>query len=232
MPWPPSRPVSVPIRTFGRSRIKVAIITGEHTFDVTGFHDLLNSIPDVDFYAQHLDNYVADLGQVKGAYDTVVFYNYHQTLAKNGKGSQIRNALEELVHSDRGIVLWHHGVVAFSRWQLWAELSGIEDRTFAAHKGQTVQIDVVDARHPITRGLSGWAIVDETYSMSSAPRDSNVLLTTDHPLSMKAIAWTRQFGRARVFCYQSGHDREAYTNPNFRTVLARGIRWAAGDLEG
>jgi type 1 glutamine amidotransferase len=45
---------------------------------------------------------------------------------------------------------------------------------------------------------------------------------------MKTIAWTRQYKNARVFCYQSGHDNQAYANPNFRKVVARGIHWLAG----
>jgi type 1 glutamine amidotransferase len=44
---------------------------------------------------------------------------------------------------------------------------------------------------------------------------------------MKTIAWTRTFGKARVFCYHTGHDNQAFTNP-VRTVVGRGIQWLAG----
>jgi type 1 glutamine amidotransferase len=44
---------------------------------------------------------------------------------------------------------------------------------------------------------------------------------------MSAIAWTRDFKGSRVFCLQSGHDNETYVDPNFRTVLTRGIQWCA-----
>jgi type 1 glutamine amidotransferase len=64
--------------------------------------------------------------------------------------------------------------------------------------------------------------------MNDAGEGSDVLLTTVHPESMKTIAWTRQYKNARVFCYQSGHDNQAYANPNFRKVVARGIHWLAG----
>jgi type 1 glutamine amidotransferase len=60
--------------------------------------------------------------------------------------------------------------------------------------------------------------------------DSHVLLTTDHPKSMRTIAWTRQVGQARVFCLESGHDRVTFADPNFRTVLGRGIAWAANQI--
>ena len=55
-----------------------------------------------------------------------------------------------------------------------------------------------------------------------------MLLTTDHPKSDPELAWTKQYGNSRVVYLQLGHDHLAYENPNFRTLLARSIRWTAG----
>ena len=58
-----------------------------------------------------------------------------------------------------------------------------------------------------------------------------ILLTTDHPkMTMKAMAWTHLFKKARVFCLQPGHNNDSYADPNFRVLLSRGIQWAAGRL--
>jgi type 1 glutamine amidotransferase len=73
-------------------------------------------------------------------------------------------------------------------------------------------------------------MVDETYAMADAGTGSEILLTMDHPRSMKTIAWTRPYRNSRVFCFQCGHDNQAWENPNFREVLARGIRWTAGRM--
>jgi type 1 glutamine amidotransferase len=73
-------------------------------------------------------------------------------------------------------------------------------------------------------------MTDETYTMPEPASDCEVLLTTDHPKSMKTIAWTRQHRHARVFCFQSGHDNLAWECAGFRQTLARGIFWAAGKL--
>ena len=54
---------------------------------------------------------------------------------------------------------------------------------------------------------------------------------TDHPkMAMVAMAWTHPFKNARVLCLQPGHNNDSYADPNFRTVLSRGIQWAAGRL--
>ena len=188
-------------------------------------------IPGIEFYPQELENYVADFGHCRHQYDAVVFYNYHQAATGNGQRPETQAVLEELGKTEQGIVLWHHGLVAFPGWKLWDDLTGLEDRAFTAHKVQTVRVELLDPGHPITEGVGSWEMVDETYDIKAMPRDSQVLLACDHPLSMQAIAWTRQYGRARVFCYQSGHDGLAYANANFRTVLGRGTRWAAGHPE-
>lgn len=64
--------------------------------------------------------------------------------------------------------------------------------------------------------------------MADAGEGSQVLLSTDHPKSMKTLAWARQYKKARVFCLESGHDNQAWANPHFREILRRGILWCAG----
>ena len=96
---------------------------------------------------------------------------------------------------------------------------------------QQVPIQVADPAHPITAGLADWELPDETYTMSSADKDSRILLTTDHTLSMRTLAWTRQFGKSRVCSATSRATTTPHLrDPGFRTVLHRGIRWAAGAL--
>ena len=47
---------------------------------------------------------------------------------------------------------------------------------------------------------------------------------------MKTLAWTRQYKNARVFCCQSGHDDQVFSDPNFRKVISQGIQWLAGRI--
>ena len=113
--------------------------------------------------------------------------------------------------------------------QPWHQLVGMTGRhQFTYHPDQTLRIHVADQAHPIVRGLTDWEMVDETYTTPDLAPDSTVLLTTDHPNSMRHIAWTRQYRNARVFNFQSGHDKVTWANPTFQEVLRRGILWAAG----
>ena len=206
--------------------ITAAVITGEHNFDVPGFQAAFRGMTDVDAFPQTLENFIADQGGVRDEYDVLVFYNFHRP----APDEQTAAALDSLGETSQGIVVLHHALLAFPEWPRWSRICGIDDRTFGYHMDQRVPIHVADPAHAITAGLADWEMPDETYTMSSADKDSRILLTTDHTLSMRTLAWTRQFGTARVFCFQSGHDNATFADPGFRTVLHRGIRWAAGAL--
>jgi len=125
----------------------------------------------------------------------------------------------------------HHALVAFPEWPLWTELVGIPNRTgITPHFNQTLAVEVADPDHPITRGLPArWTLQDETYGMEAAEpsRGNHLLLTTPHEQSMRTLAWTRTFRDSRVFCYQSGHDDQAFDNPHFRRVIGNALRWLA-----
>ena len=206
--------------------VTAAVITGEHRFDVPGFQAAFRSMADVDSYPQDLDNFVADLGGARDAYDVLVFYNFHRPAPDERTAA----ALESLGQTAQGIVVLHHALLAFPEWPRWSEVCGIDDRTFGYHMNQRVPVHVADPDHSITAGLADWELPDETYTMPNAEEGSRVLLTTDHARSMRTLAWTRRFGKSRVFCFQSGHDNAAYADAGFRTVLHRGIRWAARAL--
>jgi uncharacterized protein len=210
--------------------LSLALITGQHAFDVPGLYALFRAMPGIDFYPQALEDWAADFGEIRDSYDVLVFYNYHQTLdAPGGRtwGRDVRRAVERLGETPQGIVLLHHGIGAFQGWDAWDALCGMSDRRFEYFKGEQVRVHVADPTHPITQGVTDWEIVDEVYTLPAVGGDATVLLTTDHLRSTPTLAWTRQHRTARVFCYQSGHDRRVYEDPGFRTVLERGIRWAA-----
>lgn len=207
-------------------RATVAVVTGEHPFDVPAFHRALRATPEVDPYPQSLAEFVADAGDVRDAYDAVAFYNFHRP--GGPPDDETAAAIEALGDRGQGIVVLHHGLVAFLEWATWDAVCGIADRSIEVSFDEELAIEVADADHPITEGLGGWTMVDETYTLDAPGDDSRRLLETDHPESGPAIAWTRRFRESRVLCFQSGHDDRAFADPHFRTVLGRGLLWAAG----
>ncbi|MCC6444263.1 MAG: ThuA domain-containing protein [Armatimonadetes bacterium] len=213
------------------AKIKAAVVTGSHPFDVPAFQAMLRSLEGIDAYPQHMEDFVCDVAGRRGWYDVVCFYNMHtETPGKGGPWYQqpMKAALETLGETGQGIFVLHHALLAFPEWPFWSELVGIRDRSFGYYHGEAIKVEVADPRYPITEGLSDWEMIDETYTMQSAGPDSEILLTVDHPRSMKTVGWTRRFRNARVFCLELGHDAAAFEHPMFRTVVGRGLRWCAG----
>lgn len=216
------------------SDLRVAVVTGGHPFDVIGFHNLFRALPEADCYIQHMEHYTTTPPETRAGYDAVLFYNMHMETPTGEEPrwteKGIKATLEELGETLQGIFVLHHAILAFPDWPLWSEIVGIPDRRFGFYHDESIHVEVANPEHPITRGLAPFDLVDETYTMQDAGPGSDILLTTDHPRSMKTIGWTRQYKKARVFCLELGHDNAAYANPNLRTLISRGIAWCAHRL--
>jgi type 1 glutamine amidotransferase len=213
------------------SALNVAVVTGGHSYDVIGFRKLFRSLEGLDCYVQHTDDFGSSAEDLRDAYDAVVFYSMMmEEPVDEGLpwyAGTPRAALARLSTTGQGVVLLHHAIVAYPGWDYWRALAGIGEFSNEYYFDQNVPVHVADADHPITRGLADWEMVDETYDMAEPGPGCRVLLTTDHPRSMAALAWIHEHGAARVFCLQCGHDNRAWAHESFRTVLRRGILWAA-----
>jgi len=211
--------------------IRCAVITGGHGYDVLNFHRFFRGLAGVDAYIQHMDDFASARANVRDSYDVVLFYTMLMEGPTDDDGpwyaGRPRTALEHLGETEQGIVLLHHSILAYPQWPVWSEIAGIRDRRFGHHPEQTLRIEIADPEHPVTRGRNAWEMADETYMMDEPGTDSEILLTADHPRSMGAIAWTRMHRRARVFCFQSGHDNLTWANPGFGETVLCGIQWAA-----
>jgi type 1 glutamine amidotransferase len=214
-------------------KIRTAVVTGGHSFQVPPFLELFRSMPAVDAYPQSLDEFTADR-RLAFAYDVVLFYTMHRFRPGDELPwyqKEIFRTLEELGAATQGICVLHHALVAFPEWPLWSELVGITNRTgITPHFNQTLTVEVADPAHPITQGIPArWILHDETYGMADAdPQQGNhLVLTTAHEPSMRTLAWTRTFRDSRVFCYQSGHDDHAFDDTNFRRVMSNALHWLA-----
>ena len=54
--------------------IELAVVTGEKSFDVIGFHQLFRGFDHINTYIQHLDDFAASPESVRDRYDAVLFF--------------------------------------------------------------------------------------------------------------------------------------------------------------
>jgi type 1 glutamine amidotransferase len=140
---------------------------------------------------------------------------------------------EKLGASKQGIIILHHGLLSFQRWDLFTEVCGLRVRgeggVFKYTQNQKVDAVITGVSHPITAGIENFSIIDETYILGEPEEPGNqILIKTGNETSIKNIAWIRQYKKSRVFSFASGHDNQAYANPSFRKVLHNAILWTSG----
>lgn len=107
---------------------------------------------------------------------------------------------------------------------------------WVAHPGGVIDYTVEVARpdDPVMAGIDGFPYRSEQYYMHVDP-SNEVLATTrftgEHAAWIDGVVmpvvWKRRFGRGRVFYSSLGHVAAEFQVPQMRTILRRGLLWAA-----
>ncbi|TWT82813.1 Trehalose utilization [Planctomycetes bacterium CA13] len=212
-------------------RVRIAVVTGGHAFDVPEFYRLFREVPGVDAYPQHMEHFASSSEEVRDAYDAVVFYGMERGEAPEVGphfAGDAKATLERIVQRGQGIVILHHAILAWEKWDFWDRVIGHDERNFSWKPELDLKIEVADTEHPITLGMADFNTIDEGYVLHGKhDGQSTILLTSEHKDIMKEVAWAREFGKCRVFVLTLGDNPEAQSNAGFREVLERGIKWVA-----
>jgi type 1 glutamine amidotransferase len=95
--------------------------------------------------------------------------------------------------------------------------------------GVTYQVHVESLPNPITKGLKDFTVTSEQYYMHVDPGNT-VLATTKFADVVVPVAWTKYYGKGRVFYCSLGHKADVVRQPEVLTLVTRGMLWAAGSL--
>jgi len=163
-------------------------------------------------------------------YDVIVLHFMNWKAPAPGEAA--RNDLKKFVEDGKGLVLVHFACGAWQDWPEFKDLAGrVWDPKRRAHdpKGP-FRVDIVNAKHPITKSLSAFETDDELYTCLVGDRPVDVLATAKSKVDGKdyPMAFTFFCGKGRVFHCVLGHDVKALTNPPVAELFRRGAAWAAG----
>lgn len=217
-----------------KEQINVAVVTGGHAFNVPEFQHLFKCMTGITAYIQHLDDFACASEKQRDSYDVILLYIMMMegpTDDLPGFRNKPKKALERLGSSPQGIVVMHHGLLAYPEWSMWNDLVAIDERKLQNYEHDvSLSIRVEPIQHPITNGISDWQMIDETYNLNDPNNSVEPLLSVAAPNSMKTIAWTHTFKQSRVFCLQLGHDEQAWQNNSFQKLLSQAIAWTCHKL--
>lgn len=175
----------------------------------------------------------ADLGDLRddvlGRYDVIAF----NTCLDTKLDDRQKNAIIAAVRAGRGLVAIHCAFWSFQDWPEWRKMIGglvLGHDPFGAYEAV-----VVDPANPIAEGVPAkFTVADEPYLLTERGDDIRVIVQTAKPhgkhTGPEPQVWTTRYAGGRVFGMTFGHDEQVQANPAFLTLLANGMRWAAGRL--
>ena len=157
--------------------------------------------------------------------------------------------LRAAVEAGTGLAGWHGGIAdAYRGSSDYLQLVGGQ---FATHPGRhpderpgderdnyldhTIEITDLGRRHEITAGIDDFVLHTEQYWVLHDDL-IDILATTTHPTQdyhpwhrpiVSPAVWTRLWGAGRVFVATPGHTPEVLADPHVRTIVERGLLWAA-----
>jgi type 1 glutamine amidotransferase len=169
-------------------------------------------------------------------YDAVFFY----TTGELPISDQQKQALMDFIRGGKGFVGAHSATDTFYKWPEYGDMIGgyFNDHPWR----QEVVIKVEDQNHPATKHLPAtFKLSDEIYQFKDWSRSNvHVLLSLDtSSVDLKnervkrtdgdfALAWTKSYGKGRVFYTALGHEEFVWQDPRFQQHLLGGIKWAMG----
>jgi len=218
---------------------RVLVFTGGHGFDRAEFFTIFNEMENIQYSEiQHPNaNWILTDDYIHN-YDVIVLYDMWQDITEEQK-----NGMQAYLDSGKGMVVLHHALVNYQNWDGFLDIAGC--RYVLEQDGGTINgkkvpastykhdinmtIDVVDENHPVSNGLVDFKILDEGYGQLYYKDNIHPIMTTNHPDNSSNVVWTTPHPHANVVAIQLGHDKKAFMNPLFQTLVENAVNWAAGD---
>ena len=138
------------------------------------------------------------------------------------------------VREGGGVVFIHAGASSFYSWNEYHQIGigrwGKETNHGKQTKGKLYGFD---QKHPITKGLRDFYIVDEIWEKTDIYPGTSALASvtaTDekdgHPVTESAI-YVSRLGKGLSFFTPLGHNERALLNKGLQTILLRAVQWTA-----
>jgi type 1 glutamine amidotransferase len=160
--------------------------------------------------------------------------------------SQKQDMMSFIKDDGKGFVGIHAALDTNYTWPEYGEMIG---GWFDQHPWSTFNAPIIneDPNFPAVRHLpAAFVKYDEIYQPKNWSRDKvNVLLSLDasklnyanNPRIHRAdhdfpVAWSKMYGKGRVFYSTLGHTEESWEDPDVRTMYFEAVKWALGMTEG
>lgn len=149
--------------------------------------------------------------------------------------SQWETDFLKYVKEGGGALFFHAGASSFYGWDDYHRIGIGRWGKETGHNAPVVaKLNDLDQKHPITKGLKGFQIMDEIWEKTelySGAKTIGSLTATnakDGHLIDEPAVFVNLTGKGRSFFTILGHDERALVNSGLQTLLLRAAQWCAG----
>lgn len=141
--------------------------------------------------------------------------------------SQQEVALCEFVENGGGLVCSGNAAEMYHEYEVLGDVLGRVRGMCTPQSEIIVRVATHDSY--LTRRVdSSFTVLESVYLLASVPSDAEVLWRTTWQYVPYTVAYTRSYGRGRVFCTTLGSTSETQAHPMFQQMIQRAMRYAAG----
>ena len=225
------------VEVFGQKTpppLRVILFTGGHSFDRPAFDVFKNSLPGITVTeVTHPNALVMFRPENRSLYDVILLYDMPAAINEQEKKDFI-----DCLKAGKGLVVWHHAFGGYKDWPeyqnimggryqfgTWTDSQGVKQPASVYLHDVKFRVKVADKKHPVTKGINDFDVLDETYGVCAINPGVHVLLTTDEKTSVPSVAWTNRYGKSKVVTILLGHDDHSWSNPEAKKLLIQAIHW-------
>lgn len=149
--------------------------------------------------------------------------------------SETEKALLQFIKSGGGFVTFHASSSAFYKWPEFKEISTaawVLNSTWHGKISETI-VRINNQKHPVTAGITDFAVFDELWVNATANPKFEVLGTasnqdiTEKGIKAQPAIMVGEYGKGRIFHTILGHNVKAMESSGSQTLLLNGVEWAA-----
>jgi len=218
-------------------KLKILIVTGGHDFDRVSFFQMFDSFNNMTYKELVQPAAKEELKAMDlNSFDAVVFYDMPKTITEKEQNSYYR-----LLDAGKGLLFLHHSICAYQDWPEYESIVGgkyyekKKDDKFGASSYQhdvDFKVQMVHPSHAVTKGMKDFEIHDEVYGNLEVIPKVYPLLSTNETKSNILIGWTLNNGNSKIVYIQPGHDKNSFTNPNYRQLIWQAISYITSGSSG
>ncbi len=219
--------------------IKVLLLSGSNNHDwkktTPLLSDILNRNPEITaIVCNEIDTLdIRDFNM----YDVVVS-NWNDFPERNCPlGEKIKDGLVQFVSEGGGIVYIHAASAACTNWEGYQHMAGASWGTKTRHgKIDSMQVNIDDKNHPITKGIEEFWIVDELWVEIEKKAAFKVLAKAyskqenNGRNQMEPVLIYQHYGKGKSVYNILGHDVRAMKNTSWQELFLRSVKWVSGNL--